>query len=158
MKFETREHYYEEDFKKESKKVFYLYTKKEMTLIKISFALSVTVNFLYWMIIYFKRDFMGDTETPVHVDYFLHGGNSVIILLECFFNKKSLHNKIDLNAKQVFVFGFIYITIKYFVYFTMDIQIYPMISKLPVHVYYCLIIIGYMLYLLSCLIFKILFI
>lgn len=158
MKFETREHYFEENIRKESYRKFYLYTKKEMTLIKISFALSVTVNFLYWMIIYFKRDFMGDTETPAHVEYFLHGGNSVIILLECFFNKKSLHNKIDLNAKQVLVFGFIYITIKYIVYLTMDVQIYPMISKLPVYVYYCLNIVGYMLYLLSCLIFKILFI
>lgn len=134
------------------------YTKKEMTLIKVSFALSIGVNVLYWSIMYFKRDFIGDTETPAHVDLFLHGGNSVVILFECFLNRNSLHNKIDLNSKHVLVFSFAYITLKYLVYFGFDVQIYPMISKLSVPVYYLLALIGYLLYLLSSLIFKILFI
>jgi len=105
----------------------------------------------------FKRDFMGDTETPFDVDLFLHGGNFVVIVLECFLNRSSLHNKIDLNSKHVIVFSLVYISLNYLVYFYFDLQIYPMISMLSVPAYYLFALIGYLLYLLSSLIFKILF-
>jgi hypothetical protein len=168
FKFDLRENYFESGSnevsqnKKEEryiplKEKFFFYSKREMTLIKVSFALSVCVNILYWVILYLKKDFMGDTDVPMDVEYFLHGGNFVVILLECFFNRKSLHNKIDLKSNHVIFSAFTYITLKYVVYFTMDIQIYPMISKLSVPLYYMLAVIGFGLYLLSCGIFKILF-
>jgi len=135
----------------------YFYSKKEMTLINISFALSIGVNMLYWSIIFLKRDIMGDTETPAHVEYFLHGGNTVMILFECLLNRKSIHNRVDIKSKHVQGFAFLYITVKYFFYYGMGIQIYPMISKFSVPAYYLLAIIGYFLYYFSSLIFRFLF-
>lgn len=161
FKFEIRDHYLESDKKnviENQKHKYYLYTKKEMTLIKVSFILSIIVNLLYWMIMFFKSDFMGNTDTPEHVEYFLHGGNSVMILLECFLNKKSLHNNVAFNHKHALVVAFGYITLKYFVYFAFKVEIYPMISKISVPAYYILAVISYVLYLFSCLIFKILFV
>jgi len=158
FKFDTRDHYFESDKKNENQKhKHYLYSRREMTLIKISFIFSIIVNFLFYMIMYIKRDFMGDTKIPDHVEFFLHGGNTVVILLECFLNKKSIHNNIGLNSKHMLAFGFLYTTLKYLVYFTLEIQIYPMISKISVPAYYMLNLAGYILYIFSCLIFKILF-
>jgi hypothetical protein len=156
-KFDQRPEKYEKDEKKNIEKKYYLYTRREMTLIKISFAFSIGVNVLYWLIMLLKRDFMGDTDTPAYVELFLHGGNTMVVLLECFFNRKSVHNDTAVKSIHVIIFAFLYITLKYFVYYTMDVQIYPMISKLSVPLYYCLGLFGYLLYLLSCLIFKMLF-
>ena len=135
----------------------YIYSITEMTMIKVSFCLSLGVNILYWLILYLSNDFMGTTDTPLYVEYFLHGGNTVVILLECFFNKKSVHNNVNLTDKAAILFGFFYVSLKYLVYYTMDLQIYPMISKLSIPAYYSLVILGYIIYLLGCFIYKTLF-
>lgn len=156
-KFDKRPEIVEKDDKKGKEKKYFLYTKIEMTMIRVSFSISIAVNLLYWSIMYFKRDFMGDTDTPVFVEAFLHGGNTFFILLECLLNRKSIHNNIDLNSKHVIIFGLLYVTLKYFVYYTIDVQIYPMISKLSVPQYYLFVVVGYIFYAFSSGIFKLLF-
>jgi len=125
------------------------YTQNEMSLIRAGFSFSVIVNFLYWSILFFKPDFMGNSDTPMHVELFLHGGNSLVILIEGFLNKKSLHENVKFGSLGVLSFAFGYITVKYVVYYLYDLQIYPMISKLSVFKYYCLAFIAYFMYLFS---------
>jgi hypothetical protein len=139
---------------KEKNLTYYQYTCNEMSLIRAGFSFSLTVNFLYWSILYFRPDFMGDGNIPSHVDLFLHGGNSIVILIESFLNKKSLHDNVRFGSLGVLAFAFGYISIKYIVYFYYDLQIYPMISKLSMSYYYCLAFVAYFWYLISVLIFR----
>ena len=130
------------------------YTCNEQSLIRAGLSFSFIVNFLYWSIMYLAPDFMGDGNTPMDVELFLHGGNTIVILLEGLLNKKSLHEDVRFGSIGVLLFAFGYISVKYVVYYLYDLQIYPMISKLAVHKYYCLAFIAYFMYLLSVLFFR----
>lgn len=157
LQFDSRPEILEKSEKnstEKAQKIHIQYTKNEMSLIRAGFSFSLTVNFLYWTIILFKPDFMGTGNTPIDVELFLHGGNSLVILLEGYLNKKSLHENVRFGSLGVILFAFFYITLKYIVYYLYDIQIYPMISKLNVVYYYCLGIIAYFMYLISVMIFR----
>ena len=152
--FDKRPEIIEEDLKKEIKVTHIQYSSNEMSLIRAGFSFSIIVNFLYWSILFFKPDFMGNSETPMHVELFLHGGNSIVILMEGYLNKKSLHENVKFGSLGVLAFAFSYITVKYIVYFMYDLQIYPMISKLNAFYYYCLGFVAYFIYLFSLFIFR----
>jgi hypothetical protein len=144
----------EKEKNKENKLTHFQYTCNEMSLIRAGFSFSLTVNFLYWSILYFKPDYMGNSEIPTHVDLFLHGGNSIVILIEGYLNKKSLHENVRFGSLGVLLFAFGYISVKYIVYFYYDLQIYPMISKMNMSYYYCLAFVAYFWYLMSLFIFR----
>ena len=96
---------------------------------KFSFCLSVAVNILYWSLVFFSPNMLGTTATPVLLDVFLHGGNMAVLLIDLIFNKK--FNRQHFVSKAFLIkFTIFYFTLQYVVFYTMNIEIYPMVSRL----------------------------
>ena len=102
---------------------------------KFSFCLSVVVNILYWSLFFFLPNLLGSTKTPVLLDLFLHGGNMAVLVIDLIFNRKfnKQHNR--MSKSFLIKFTFFYFAMQYLVYYTMNIEIYPMVSKLSLPQY-----------------------
>jgi hypothetical protein len=101
------------------------------SLLKFCFSLSIVVIILYWALIIFAPDLLNGTDTPLVLDFFLHGGNLTVLVIDCMLNKFKVyvdHQNITINLLMKISIG--YILIQYFVYYTMNIEVYPLISKL----------------------------
>jgi hypothetical protein len=105
------------------------------SLFKFSFCLSVVVNILYWTLNIFIPSFLGNTEVPLTLDYFLHGGNLLVLLIDYMLNTTANFKAVQINHIFLLQITILYLLIQYFVYYTMDIQVYPMISKMSIPFY-----------------------
>ena len=100
------------------------------TIFKFSFCLSVVVNILYWSLVLFLPKLLGDTPTPMTLDLFLHGGNLAVLVVDLIFNMKFNKDNHFLSKSFLLKFTVIYFCMQYFVYYTLNIEVYPMVSKL----------------------------
>jgi len=105
------------------------------SIFKFSFCLSVAVIILYWSLALLAPGMLGDTPTPPALDLFLHGGNLLVLLIDCLLNSKACFRDTYISRHFLVKFTIAYFMTQYLVYYTMDIEIYPMISKLSVPMY-----------------------
>ncbi len=99
------------------------------TLFKFSFCLSIAVNVLYWGLYFFMPNMLGDAPTPLLLELFLHGGNMGVLLVDAILNKANRGR--NLISTNFFIkFTTAYFLMQYFVYYTMNIEVYPLVSKL----------------------------
>jgi hypothetical protein len=118
-------------------------------IFKFSFCLSVVVVFLYWSLFLFAPSMLGDTPTPFVLELFLHGGNMAVLFMDAIFNSKENKEKNSISYAFFIKFTILYFMVKYFVYYTWNIQVYPMISKLSVPQYSMIGAAGYGLFLIG---------
>lgn len=97
---------------------------------KFGFCLSVVVNILYWSLYFFLPTMLGNTPTPAALDLFLHGGNMAVLVMDLILNKKFNKQHHFLSKSFLIKFTIFYFTLQYLVYYTFNIEIYPMVSKL----------------------------
>jgi len=97
---------------------------------KFSFCLSVAVNILYWSLFFFMPGMLGNTPTPFLLDVFLHGGNMGVLLIDLICNGKFNCREHSITKAFLIKFTCFYFALQYAVFYTMNIEIYPMVSKL----------------------------
>ena len=119
------------------------------TTFKFSFCLSVVVNILYWSLVFFLPSMLGETPTPMTLDLFLHGGNLAVLLVDLIFNMKFNKDNHFLGKSFLIKFTILYFSMQYFVYYTMNIEIYPMVSKLSLSQYSMVALAGFGLFLIG---------
>jgi hypothetical protein len=119
------------------------------TTFKFSFCLSVVVNILYWSLVFFLPALLGDTPTPMTLDLFLHGGNLAVLLVDLIFNMNFNKDNHFLGKSFLINFTILYFFIQYFVYYTMNIEVYPMVSKLSIPQFSMVGVAGYGLFLIG---------
>ncbi len=105
--------------------------KNVHSIFKFSFCLAIVVITMYWGIILTSPNLMGNTDTPIILDLFLHGGNLLVLSLDYIMD----HNKVDkksthINREFLIKFAFFYILLLYVLYYTINVEIYPLVSKL----------------------------
>jgi hypothetical protein len=118
-------------------------------LFKFSFCLSVAVNILYWTINFICSEFLGTTPVPKALDLFLHGGNMAVILIDAFLNTQGNKERQLISSNFLVKFTIFYLSLQYLVYYTLNIEVYPMISKLSVPAYSLVNAAGYGLFFLG---------
>lgn len=100
------------------------------SIFKFSFCLSVAVLILYWTIVFCAPQLMGNAPTPLALDLFLHGGNMFVLLGDCYLSGKDSYKENHISRNFLILFTVSYFLMQYFVYYTLEIEIYPMVSKL----------------------------
>jgi hypothetical protein len=125
------------------------------SILKFSFCLSIAVVSLYWGLLIFAPTMLGDTPTPIFLDLFLHGGNLIVLLIDCILNGKLKNlRETHIDPKFLIQFTITYYIIQYAVYYTMNIQVYPMISKLSIPMYSLVGLAGYGLFMIGNVLFE----
>lgn len=114
---------------------------------KFSFCLSVAVNILYWSLFFFAPTMLGTTPTPLILELFLHGGNMFVLLIDAILNWGVNKGNENLLASSFLIkFTIFYFMLQYLVYYTMNIEVYPMVSKLSIPQYSMVGAAGYALF------------
>jgi hypothetical protein len=112
------------------------------SLFKISYSLAIVVLILYWSLCFFLPNMLGTTQIPFVLDLFLHGGNLIVLMLDYFidFDDRLEKKKTYLNKSFLFKLSMTYITLLYLLYYFMNIEVYPLVSKMNVTQYvgFCL--------------------
>lgn len=119
-------------------------------IFEFSFCLSIAVIIMYWGLFLFMPAFLGSTATPVVLDVFLHGGNLMVLIMDAFLIKKiekKQSNSIDFRF--LFKFTVFYMILQYFVYYTLDIEVYPLISKVSAVMFSFISLAGYGLFVIG---------
>jgi len=118
-------------------------------LFMFSFCLSVAVNILYWSLVFINPSFFGDNPTPFLLEIFLHGGNMVVLLADKTLNSHRTKEKNLISQNFLLKFTFAYIMMQYLIYYTLNIEVYPMISKLTLPQFSMIGAAGYGLFMIG---------
>jgi hypothetical protein len=124
------------------------------TIYKFCFCLSVAVVTLYWSINFLAPTLLGTTQIPLILDLFLHGGNLLVLFLDSLLDGKTDKRNHNLKTSFLFKFSVCYVFIQYLVYYTLSVEIYPMISKLSVPKFSMIGVAGYGLFMFGHLIYE----
>jgi hypothetical protein len=110
------------------------------SLFKFSYSLAIVVLVLYWSLCFFFPTMLGTTEIPVILDLFLHGGNLIVLMLDYFIDLERSEKKNNyINRSFLLKFSLTYMTMLSLLYYFVDIEVYPLVSKM-----------NFMQYLLFC--------
>jgi hypothetical protein len=103
------------------------------SLFKGCYSLAIVVLILYWSLCFFLPNMLGTTQIPVILDLFLHGGNLVVLMLDYFIDNDRLEKKNTyLNKGFLFKISMTYITLLYLLNYFMNIEVYPLVSKMNI--------------------------
>jgi hypothetical protein len=105
--------------------------KTANSLFKLCYSLAIVVLILYWSLCFFFPNMLGTTQIPMLLDLFLHGGNLVVLMLDYFIDFERQEKKNTyLNKSFLFKLSIFYITLLYLLYYFMNIEVYPLVSKM----------------------------
>jgi hypothetical protein len=108
-----------------------IHYKNLYSVFKFSFCLAIVVIILYWGILLTSPTLMGNTPTPLILDFFLHGGNLIVLILDFYLDPFKIDkNCTHINKTFLLKFTFFYILLLYILYYSIEVEIYPLISKL----------------------------
>jgi hypothetical protein len=107
------------------------------SLFKICYSLAVVVLILYWSLCFFLPNMLGTTQIPFVLDLFLHGGNLIVLMLDYFIDLERIEKKKTILDKGfLFKLSITYITLLYLLYYFMNIEVYPLVSKMTIAQYF----------------------
>ena len=110
-----------------------IHCKNLHSIFKFSFCLAIVVITLYWGIILTSPTLMGNTPTPAILDVFLHGGNLMVLVLDFFLDPYKVDRKsTHINKTFLLKFTIFYILLLYILYYSIEVEIYPLVSKLNI--------------------------
>ncbi len=105
--------------------------KNVHSIFNFSFCLAIVVIIMYWGILLASPNLMGDTPTPIVLDLFLHGGNLLVLGLDYILDHNKMDKKKTHVSKEFLIkFAFFYLLLLYVLYYTINVEIYPLVSKL----------------------------
>lgn len=121
----------------------------ENTLYKFSFCLSIAVNILYWSMNFLTPSMLGTTPTPVILDLFLHGGNLLVLFFDYLLDHNCDKGNHRVGKSFLFKFSIFYVLLQYLAYYTLSIEVYPLISKLTVPQFSIVAVAGFGLFMIG---------
>ena len=97
-------------------------------LLKIQFIMGFVVVFLYWALIFYDKDLVVPRGfvIPACLDYFLHGGVWILVLIEIF-TKNQLYVYHSYNELLIIVCS--YISLLKGVYYIKGVALYPFVEE-----------------------------
>lgn len=124
------------------------------TIFRIGFTNSVVVVIMYWGIYFHDPSMLGDSEMPFYFDFFLHGGNLVVMMIDRIIIDRQHRYEIRICNRVLLVMTVVYFTIIYTVFLTTGLAVYPLLAKLSIGSLLILVTIGYSLFLTGNFIYK----
>jgi hypothetical protein len=126
------------------------------TIFRIGFTTSVVVVILYWGIYFHDPKMLGDTDMPFYFDFFLHGGNLCVMIIDKIIIDREHRYEIRICNRVLLVLTLVYFSIIYSVFLTTGFAVYPLLAKLTFSKLLILVTIGYSLFLTGNFIYKLL--
>jgi hypothetical protein len=121
----------------------------ENTLYKFSFCLSVAVNILYWSLNFLVPSMLGNTPTPVVLDLFLHGGNLLVLFFDYLLDHNCDKGNHRVGTSFLLKFSILYVFLQYLAFYTLSIEVYPLISKLTIPQFSMVAVSGFGLFMVG---------
>ena len=114
-------------------------------LFKFGVALAIPVNILFWGVIAYDINLLrvhARITLPHSLNFFLHGGNLIILLIDNYFITKHYNTK-GISKRFLLGCSVFYSVFLHFLYHFFNIELYGLVSKLSFANYFILISIGF---------------
>jgi hypothetical protein len=103
------------------------------SLFKLCYSLAIVVLILYWTLCFFLPNMLGTTQIPFLLDLFLHGGNYVVLMLDYLIDiDKQERKNTRLDKGFLLKLSIFYITLLYLLYYFLNVEVYPLVSKMTI--------------------------